>query len=39
MIDTILLTYISYVKLDSSFLRGSQFPTSGQEGAMERPST
>lgn len=25
--------------LDSSFLRGSQSPTSGQEGAVERPST
>lgn len=25
--------------LDSSFLRGSQTPTSGQEGAAERPST
>ncbi|KAK4252973.1 hypothetical protein QN277_010817 [Acacia crassicarpa] len=25
--------------LDSSFLRGSQTPTSGQEGAVERPST
>ena len=25
--------------LDSSFLRGSQSPTSGQEGAVERPNT